>query len=382
MIYKRGKIYWYRFMWNGELVRKSTRQTNDKVARSMEAAHRTSLAKGEVGIRDKNVAPILAAFFEQRLEPWAKSTFEKAAPNNWLWYRSAIRALLSYKPLAGAKIDVIGDELAAEFAAHRLAKGRQISTANSSLRVLRSALSLAKKWGVLEAAPVISLLPGERNRERVVTFEEEEKYFDAAPEPVKSIAVVLDDTGIRTDECYRMGWEQINWKNGTHGTLHITHGKTPAARRVLHLTPRVRFMLEARWEFAGCPNDDWVWPAPTKSGHVNHASLKKQHARAFRVANAKATKDAAESGTKTVLLKPWVLYSFRHTFLTRLGESGCDVWSLARIAGHSSIAISSRYVHPSEDAVQNAMSRMGGHKIGHSQKSAEIREETKNVASC
>jgi hypothetical protein len=29
-------------------------------------------------------------------------------------------------------------------------------------------------------------------------------------------------------------------------------------------------------------------------------------------------------------IRPFVLYAFRHTFLTRLGESGCDVWTLAR----------------------------------------------------
>ena len=70
-----------------------------------------------------------------------------------------------------------------------------------------------------------------------------------------------------------------------------------------------------------------------------------------------------------------MLYSFRHTFLTRLGESGCDAWTLARIAGHSSIAISSRYVHPSEDAVLKAMAKLGGHKIGHSAEMAEIAEK-------
>jgi integrase len=63
--------------------------------------------------------------------------------------------------------------------------------------------------------------------------------------------------------------------------------------------------------------------------------------------------------------RPFVLYSLRHTFLTRLGQSGCDVWTLARIAGHASITISSRYVHPSEDAVLDAISRLGGHRIGH-----------------
>ncbi len=68
-------------------------------------------------------------------------------------------------------------------------------------------------------------------------------------------------------------------------------------------------------------------------------------------------------------MRPFVIYSLRHTFLTRLGESGCDVWTLARIAGHSQIGISSRYVHPSEDAMFAAISRLGGHKIGHSDES-------------
>jgi len=54
---------------------------------------------------------------------------------------------------------------------------------------------------------------------------------------------------------------------------------------------------------------------------------------------------------KVSTVRPFVLYSLRHTFLTRLGASGCDVWTLARIAGHSSVAVSAHYVHPSEDSV-------------------------------
>ena len=44
-IYKRGGVYWYKFQWKGALVRESTKQGNDKVARQMEAAHKTSLAR-------------------------------------------------------------------------------------------------------------------------------------------------------------------------------------------------------------------------------------------------------------------------------------------------------------------------------------------------
>jgi hypothetical protein len=198
MIYKRGAhgIYWYRFMWRGRLVRESTRQTNDKVARQMEAAHRTSLAKGEVGIREKKPAVTLAAFIDSRFEPWAKATFEKASPKTWLdWYRVGLRAIQGYKLLADSKLDEITGETLADFAAHRQTKGLQVSTINSSLRVLRRVLRLAVEWGALESMPRVKLLPGERHRERVVTHEEEAKYLAAAPEPVGSIAAILTDYG-------------------------------------------------------------------------------------------------------------------------------------------------------------------------------------------
>jgi len=69
-------------------------------------------------------------------------------------------------------------------------------------------------------------------------------------------------------------------------------------------------VLENRWKLAGEPREGWVWPAETKDGHINHDSLKLQHKKALKAAK----------------LRPFEVYSIRHTFLTRLGESGCDVW--------------------------------------------------------
>jgi integrase len=132
------------------------------------------------------------------------------------------------------------------------------------------------------------------------------------------------------------------------------------------MTPRVRRILESRWETRGKPEEGWVWNAPTRSGHVESSSLKKQHAKTFETMAAQAT------GNNAKRVRPFVLYSLRHTFLTRLGESGCDAWTLARIAGHSSITMSARYVHPSEDAVLLAMARLGGHKIGHSEEPRQL----------
>jgi integrase len=240
-----------------------------------------------------------------------------------------------------------------------------VSSVNSSLRVLRRVLKLAVEWGALGSSPRVKLLHGERHRERVVTAEEEARYLAAAPEPLASVAAILCDTGLRPEECFRLRWEAVTWTNGRHGTLLVTYGKTASARRVLPMTPRVRNILETRWESAGKPSEGWIWAAPTRSGHMESSSLKRQHKQVFKT----LTVLAQENNQKP--FRKFVLYSLRHTFLTRLGESGCDAWTLARIAGHSDIRISARYVHPSEDAVFTAMTRLGGHKIGHSENQAD-----------
>jgi hypothetical protein len=148
---KRGGVYWYKFMWQCKLVRESTKQGNDKVARQMESAHRTSLAKGEVGLRDKKAAPTLSEFIEGRFEPWARSRFQKSSPKTWgAYYRVGLSSIKGYKPLAGLRLDAVTSEIVANFAAHRQAAGMQISSVNSSLQVLRRALRLAVEWGVAE----------------------------------------------------------------------------------------------------------------------------------------------------------------------------------------------------------------------------------------
>ena len=225
-----------------------------------------------------------------------------------------------------------------------------MATVNASLRILRRVLRVAEEWGEIEKTLKVRMLPGEAHRERVITQEEESRYLASASQLLTEIATVLVDTGLRPEECERLEWDSFTWANGRNGTLLVTHGKTKAARRVFPMTSRVRHILEARWIANGKPSERYVWTAPTSSGHIEPSSLKKQHTKALKLSK----------------VRPFVLYSLRHTFLTRLGQSGCDVWTLARIAGHSSIAISARYVHPSEDAVLGAMERLGGHNSRHS----------------
>ena len=105
----------------------------------------------------------------------------------WLdFYRVGVRAIKEYRPIARLKLDEVTSESAAEFAAQRRAQkgGLEVSTVNSSLRVLRRALRQAAEWGLIQAVPKIKMLPGERHRERVLSVEEEARYLLAASEPL------------------------------------------------------------------------------------------------------------------------------------------------------------------------------------------------------
>src|SRR5579872_4445074 len=101
-VYKQqeSKFWWYKFTWNGQLIRESTKQTNKRVAEQMEAAHRTSLAKGEVGIRDKKPAPTLREFAEKDFLPFVKSTFA-AKPKTLAYYLNGVKRILEFEELAG-----------------------------------------------------------------------------------------------------------------------------------------------------------------------------------------------------------------------------------------------------------------------------------------
>src|SRR5580704_727757 len=98
-VYKqpKSKYWWYKFKWNGELIRESTKQTNRRVAEQMEAAHRTSLAKGEVGIRERKPVATLAEFKSRFMEAIETRCADKPATISF--YRDKLKCLLA-SPIA------------------------------------------------------------------------------------------------------------------------------------------------------------------------------------------------------------------------------------------------------------------------------------------
>ena len=132
--------------------------------------------------------------------------------------------------------------------------------------------------------------------------------------------------------------------------IEITYGKTDNARRRIPLSARASSVLEIR---RGGDPGPWIFPAPTRSGHIEPSSLQGQHAKACVLGK----------------VAHFPLYTFRHTCLTRLAPF-MDPWTLAYLAGHRDMSVTKRYVHPQEystrAAIEKARLALSGHKTGHS----------------
>ena len=264
-VYKRGRVWWYKFTWKGEPFRERTKQTNKRVAEQIEAAHKTSLAKREVGIRDRTPAATIRQFAKNDFIPYCRPTFA-AKPNTLSYYENGAARLLEFSAIADESLDTIASDKIAAYALPRQDAGLKIATVNRELQVLRRMFTLAMEWGKVERAlPRVRMIPGEARRDQVISVDEEKVYLDATqaigtaaleayqralvgiraamrgeqpiqpkdPYRMRDVATLLIDCGLRPEECFRLRWENIR-----DDALHILFGKTASARRVIPLTPR------------------------------------------------------------------------------------------------------------------------------------------------
>jgi integrase len=250
-----------------------------------------------------------------------RSTFA-AKTKTLSYYENGTARLLEYPAIADESLDTITTERIAGYARRRQDAGMKVATVNRELQALRRMFALATEWGkVARVLPRVRMIPGEAHRDRVVSVKEEKVYFDAAqalgtavleayqralvgiraskrgespieprdPFVLRDVATILSDCGIRPEECFRLRWE--NYQNGV---IEITHGKTDNARRRSPLSERAQSILEMR---RGEVEGPWIFPRPTRSGHVEPSSLQGQHAKACKLAK----------------VEHFPLYTFRHT---------------------------------------------------------------------
>jgi integrase len=263
-------------------------------------------------------------------------------PRTIEFYETNMRKIAEYAPLGRKDIDRIEAKDLSAYK-HHLSEKEKLSpsTINRRLTTLRKALYMAKRLGMLIAVPDFEMLKEPRPREFVLQREDESVYLEACPQHLKDYVMLSLYTGMRSSECLACRREHITFsprKAGMRPYIYVPGNKSDAARRHIPLPANLVAYLQEMFERG---KSEWVLSSP----------------RDVRRQASKDTLGDAHDRVKATLELPdeFVLHSLRHTYLTRLGESGADAWAIMRIAGHSSITMSQRYVHPTAGQVERAV---------------------------
>ena len=388
-IYKRKgtRFYSYDFHFKGERIQVATHLTSKEAAKTAESAHRIRLAQGRLGIVPAPALPLFKDFAERFLD-WARHHYAER-PNTLKFHRQQVRTLLhTFSPL---RLDEITIEAVERYKFRRLAESRRNlraqacegltdsishnsgasdpstggpspkslprnalarrsrtvspATVNRELSTLKFIFHQAQRWGLNLANPVTAVaFNTERPASiRVVSRAEEREYLAVAPEPLRSVALLMLETGMRPEEVFRLEAASIDLKAGV---ILNPRGKTLAARRLIPLTAAARTLLEglaaeslrAQGEASG---SRYLFPGRHGFGHLQ--SVRKGH-------------DAAIARAR--LTPRFRLYDFRHTFATRAVEAGVELPVLKELLGHTDIRMTMRYVHPSDRAKREAIARI------------------------
>lgn len=246
------------------------------------------------------------------------------------WRNNKYRLDLSLLPFFGKLyLDEITPRHIEEYRSMRLKKIKPITT-NRELALLKGMFTKAIDYGYVTTNPVkkVKMIPeGDCARERILTQEEEERLMSEAVPHLKPFLVIALNSGMRRGEILKLAWSEIDFRNRL---VHVIKTKRNKNRVVPMNNILYRTFQGLRSEANG---SERVYPTKHVQG-------------AFETARKKA----GLSGLR--------LHDLRHTFATRLIQSGVDVFTVQKLLGHSTITMTMRYVHSFEAQMRDAVAQL------------------------
>ena len=217
-------------------------------------------------------------------------------------------------------------------------------------RTIQAVLALARQvWNHARNNDIVSGdWPGrsvkagrfDNRRMRFLTHDECEallfKLEEISPQ-VANMALLSLDTGMRAGEIFSLLWENVSMDKGQ---IRVVDAK--AGNRTAYMTERVRVMLQ------GLPDGDGlVFPSKT-GGIIGQISNTVERA-IFSLGMNAGISDPRNKAT---------FHSLRHTFASRLVENGTDLYTVKELLGHSTLAMTERYSHVSNQSLESAIKSM------------------------
>jgi hypothetical protein len=170
-LYKRGDVWWYKFSFNGQLIRESSKSDSKTLAKGAEHARRRELEQAYNHIPKRQRMPL----FSHAAELWLASKAGLAQRSRERYEQCAEHLKAEYGK--GLVCDVDANDVA-EYRRKRLAAGVSNRTVNYETGTLRGILRQFGLWGPI--ADRVKALPERHDVGRAIPPEEETKLLAAA----------------------------------------------------------------------------------------------------------------------------------------------------------------------------------------------------------
>lgn len=325
-IYKRGKVYWIDYYDpNRKRVQESSQSSNRRDAEDL-----ITLRKSEIlrGVYKQPIKITLGEFGERYME------YAKANKRSWLRDEQMLNHL--YKFFGKEKL--LTELTSMQIEGYKLQRRGKVadSTVNRELALLKHMFNLAIAWdSFLGLNPVrkVKFFREIANRLRVLSPEEEKKLLQNAIPYLQDLIRFALNTGLRTGEIFSLRWSHIDLQRGI---LAVFASKTQTIREI-PINSETRKVLEA-WKL-NKKNECVFYNPQTGKPFVDLKT-------GFNLACEK-------SGISGVT---W--HTLRHTFASRLVNSGVDIVTVKELLGHSSISVTMRYAHTNIESKRAAVEKL------------------------
>lgn len=335
-LYKRGNVYWISFKNDkGIRERTSTETSNKKLAENIHAKVLTQVAEGKWFENSK------AKFktFDEMMEVYflkindRQPTLERK--------KGALPHLRDF--FSGLTLNRITSDLVDDFRQARLAGGAAHSTIINEVNLLSHAFNTLK-WcnNPVREAKRIKLKA--RKVERWLLPEEEIKLLAAVNGKLNGALedmTILDlHTGMSEEEILNLQWTQVEFLKKT---LTTTRSKT-LNTRTIPLNNTAVELLRRRSKIKAISGYVFF---NTAGNRYDASKLK----RTFK----KAVEDAG--------IENFTFHCLRHTFATRLAQSGVDIYTISKLLGHMDISTTAKhYAHHCVESLRRGVNVLD---VGH-----------------
>jgi integrase len=184
--------------------------------------------------------------------------------------------------------------------------------------------------------------PRVKAKRRPPTYRQDELngIFTTCEENEKAIFATFLLTGLREEELCYLTWPDIDLRDRDNATIRVS-GKGKEGFSPKDYEERVIPISRELAELLGKLPQRSKWVFPTKAGNRQTHLLRR----------LKVIADDAQVAEAT-------LHKFRHTYATRLLESGCDIVTVQKLMGHSDLDTTRQYLDPDEKLKRSAANKL------------------------